>query len=59
MADITMCATEECPLADTCYRKLAKESEYQSWAIFEFKEIGFCVSCKSYVYRRPGIEVTT
>jgi hypothetical protein len=35
MADITMCATEDCPLADMCYRKTAKPSQYQSWSCFD------------------------
>jgi hypothetical protein len=35
MADITMCKSEGCPLADTCYRKQAKSNEYmQSYAYF-------------------------
>jgi len=34
MADITMCKSEGCPLAETCYRKQAKREIYQSYAYF-------------------------
>ncbi len=36
MADITMCASIDCPLAKKCYRKLAvKNLYYQSYADFK------------------------
>lgn len=35
MAGITKCVTEGCPLAHKCYRKLAKDSEWQSLAAFK------------------------
>jgi hypothetical protein len=39
MADITMCASIDCPLAKKCYRKLAvKNLYYQSYADFKPKE---------------------
>lgn len=31
MPDITMCAGGGCELCKTCYRRLAKASEWQSW----------------------------
>lgn len=35
MADISMCATESCPLAGECYRKLAPDSKiWQSYMAF-------------------------
>jgi len=35
MADITKCSTENCPLADTCYRKTAISNLlYQSYGNF-------------------------
>lgn len=36
MADITMCASKNCPIRATCYRTRAKESINQSWSNFEF-----------------------
>lgn len=36
MPDISMCATEDCPLSDKCYRKQAKPDEYQSYSKFEW-----------------------
>lgn len=36
MADITMCTSINCPLAEKCYRKLAvKNLYYQSYADFK------------------------
>lgn len=35
MADITMCASKNCPIRATCYRTRAKESINQSWSNFE------------------------
>lgn len=35
IADITMCASEVCPMREECYRVRAKPSEYQSWSNFE------------------------
>lgn len=35
IADITMCLTENCPLADKCYRKTATPSTYQSFQYFK------------------------
>jgi len=35
MSDITKCANaEQCPIKNTCYRNLAEEAEFQSWASF-------------------------
>lgn len=35
MADITKCSTEDCPLADKCYRKTAINNPlYQAWGNF-------------------------
>jgi len=48
MADITMCDTQECDMRNTCYRALATPSDYQSWAIFEFKN-GDCDDYIEYV----------
>lgn len=31
-----MCASENCPYKDKCYRTKAKPSEYQSWSNFEY-----------------------
>ena len=36
MSDITMCASENCPKREKCYRAMAKASEYQSWSNFEY-----------------------
>ena len=36
MSDITMCASENCPEREKCYRAMAKASEYQSWSNFEY-----------------------
>ena len=36
MSDITMCASENCPEREKCYRAMAKASEYQSWGNFEY-----------------------
>ena len=45
MADITMCTTENCEFANTCYRKLAKaDPQWQSWANFD------CDDNKEYYY---------
>ena len=47
MADITKCSTENCPLADTCWRKQAPSNEYyQAWQDFSFNS-----SCDFYIER--------
>lgn len=35
VADITKCYNKECPLRDTCFRFLAEDSLYQSYADFK------------------------
>ena len=35
MADITKCNSEQCSRKETCYRYLAEDSQWQSWAEFE------------------------
>ena len=43
--EITMCASQNCPKKDTCYRVQAKPGDYQSWSNFEYvcnEENGFC-----------------
>lgn len=45
MPDITMCASENCPEREECYRTQAKPSKLQSWSNFEYtcnEESGFC-----------------
>lgn len=38
MADITLCATKDCPAEMQCARKLIKPKEFhQSWSYFDFK----------------------
>jgi hypothetical protein len=54
MADIAMCAREGCPLASTCYRKLAKPNPLrQSYAEFTFTVHGVipkrAVSCEAHL----------
>ena len=34
MADITMCINESCPKKGSCFRFLARPSEFQSYAFF-------------------------
>ena len=34
--DITMCASENCPYRDECYRVRAKPNILQSWSNFEY-----------------------
>lgn len=34
MADITMCASENCPRKQECYRTTAKPDNWQSWSDF-------------------------
>lgn len=34
MADISMCCSENCESKKSCFRKLAKPSEYQSYVYF-------------------------
>ena len=31
MPDITMCTGKDCPIAETCYRFIAKPGYWQSW----------------------------
>jgi len=39
--DITMCSGQECPKKDTCFRYLAKPSEYrQSLGLYWENEVG-------------------
>lgn len=35
MPDLTLCATEDCPLAGGCYRKLAPHGRWQSVSRFD------------------------
>lgn len=35
MADISMCRGEGCPMADKCYRFLAKPGDNQAYAYFD------------------------
>lgn len=35
VSDITKCCNKECPLRDTCFRFLAEDSLYQSYADFK------------------------
>lgn len=43
MADITMCANEDCPKRETCYRATAERKEYwQAWSKFGPDESGEC-----------------
>ena len=45
MADITICASENCPEREECYKAQAKPSKLQSWSNFEYtcnEESGFC-----------------
>ncbi|RYF51022.1 MAG: hypothetical protein EOO38_04215 [Cytophagaceae bacterium] len=37
MNDITLCATRNCPLCDTCLRAHTKPDKYQSFAAFEWR----------------------
>lgn len=38
MADITKCTNKECPLSSSCYRIQAKDSFYQYYSFFEYKD---------------------
>lgn len=38
MADISMCDNHQCPLSSTCFRYLAKPSQYQCYFIMSEKE---------------------
>lgn len=50
MSDITMCITEGCPLASSCYRKQAPWGEWQqSIGLFKFEATESGVTCSSYV----------
>ncbi len=42
MADICMCTNLACPLADTCYRKQAIPSQYQTMGHFSPDKDGIC-----------------
>jgi len=49
MADITMCVRESCPLADSCYRKLATPDPlYQSYSEFTPAEFETGCYCEFY-----------
>lgn len=54
MADMTKCNNKDCPIQSNCYRKIAKDSEHQSWATFEYKKSGNWGSCE-YYYPMPVI----
>lgn len=47
--DITMCLSETCPLAQSCYRKQAKPDKYQSYSDFT----GWCVLHHEYEFYWP------
>lgn len=42
MPDITMCSNDVCPIRGTCYRFMAKPSQYQSMAFFEPDKFDQC-----------------
>lgn len=43
MPDISMCAAQDCPTADICYRKTATPSGYrQAYSEFKYNEDGSC-----------------
>lgn len=44
MADISMCKDNTCPSRKTCFRFIAKPSEYQSYMKFDRKEKAKCNS---------------
>ena len=48
MADITMCNNNNCKIRHACYRAMAKQSDYQSWAEFG-KYDGDCEDFVEYV----------
>ena len=50
MADITLCATKNCPAETQCARKLIKAKKYnQSWSYFDFKILpGGVVECEDF-----------
>lgn len=48
MADITMCTQFLCPLAGSCYRRTATPSQFQSYAMFEYKISGNGVVCDGF-----------
>lgn len=58
MPDISMCASNECPSRDTCYRATATPSEHQSWADFEATRNGR-ERCDSYIERGVDDEQRT
>lgn len=39
MADISMCTNSKCPLSSTCYRYLARPSQYQCYYILSPEDI--------------------
>ncbi len=50
MADINMCANEECPLKVKCYRHRADPSSWQTYKDFQFtKTKTGLVSCKDFM----------
>lgn len=59
MPDISMCASEQCPSRDTCYRHTATPGEYQSWADYEATREGRdrCEKCTSFGIIRLGREL--
>jgi len=36
MADITMCDNQKCDNRKSCYRVMARESDWQSWQVFNY-----------------------
>ncbi len=51
MADISMCANQQCPLKDQCYRQTARVSDHQSYAAFKFTVIDGKVQCLDFCTR--------
>lgn len=35
MADITKCSNDLCPIKETCYRHTAKDSDWQSYTLYQ------------------------
>lgn len=42
MADITMCANQECKMREDCYRAMARIGIYQSWNKFSASSDNTC-----------------
>jgi len=55
MADITMCVAKDCPFKDSCYRKTAKPSTYQSQSDFESYLDRKLLNCDMY-YDTPNLK---